>query len=206
MIQLRPAVHAVCRLEESLKPYLLSEHDWSLVERLRSILNIFVKATEHLSGSSYPTLSVQLPYFVVLANRLEQLVDELRESDPDSELLQAVNSAWVKLNHYHAQTSSSQSIATILDPRYKLQTFRNLALTEQWITEAHTSIVETYNEQYAPRLSDTDPTTLESNPEQNEDDDDFLEAVFGSQQSTISLNTPSELEIYLEEPVEGRKV
>jgi len=115
LLQLRPAVHAVCKLEEGLRLYALSDDDWNLLSRLRSILDIFVKATEHLSGSSYLTLSVQLPYFVVLASRLEQLVEELRETDPNSDLLAALTQAWIKLDKYHAQTASSQAIATILD-------------------------------------------------------------------------------------------
>lgn len=106
LIQLRPAVHAVCQLEEALRPYQLSDSHWSLLECLKSILGIFIKATEHLSGSSYSTLSIQLPYFVVLANRLEHFIDELRETEPDSDLLQALNQAWHKLNHYHIQTAS----------------------------------------------------------------------------------------------------
>ncbi|RPB18424.1 hypothetical protein L211DRAFT_772044, partial [Terfezia boudieri ATCC MYA-4762] len=132
-----------------LRSYLLSDDDWNLLSRLRSILDIFVKATEHLSGCSYPTLSVQLPYFAVLASRLEQLVEDLRETDPDSDLFQALTQAWIKLDQYHAQTASSQAIATILDPRYKLQTFRNLSWREEWITEAQTSFIQTYNDQYA---------------------------------------------------------
>lgn len=75
LIKLRLAVHAVCRLEESVRSYQLSEEDWTLLRRLKSILSIFIKATEYLSGSSYPTLSVQLPYFIVLANRLEQSIN-----------------------------------------------------------------------------------------------------------------------------------
>ena len=43
----------------------------------------------------------------------------------------------------------------------------------------------------------SDPADLE---------DDFLDAVFGSQLSAQSVNNPSELEVYLEELVEGRKV
>ncbi|RPB23594.1 hypothetical protein L211DRAFT_756719, partial [Terfezia boudieri ATCC MYA-4762] len=131
-----------------LRSYLLSDEDWTLLSRLQSILDIFVKATEHLSGSSYPTLSVQLPYFAVLASRLEQLVEELRETDPDSDLFYALTQAWIKLDQYHAQTASSQAIATILDPQYKLQIFRNLSWREEWITEAQTSFIQTYNDQY----------------------------------------------------------
>jgi len=79
-------------------------------------------------------------------------------------------------------------------------------LRQFWITEARTSFVQTYNDQYAPSLADSDhPPTLD--PFENDGvEDDFLLAVFGSQSSTFSSNAPSELEVYLEEPVEGGKV
>src|SRR5258706_15654302 len=93
LISLRPAVHAVCRLEETLRPYVLSATDWKLLEQLTSMLEIFVKATEHLSGSTYPTLSSQLPYFVVLAGRLEKYIDEMRVKESTNEILFAVNDA-----------------------------------------------------------------------------------------------------------------
>lgn len=67
-----------------------------------------------------------------------------------------------------------------------------------------TSIIQIYEDQYAPAPIDSDISP--TNTEEAQDQDDFLEAVFGSQQSNISLNAPSKLEIYLEEPVEGRKV
>jgi len=35
---------------------------------------------------------------------------------------------------------------------------------------------------------------------------DYWEAVFGSQSSVISINAPSELEVYWEEPPEGRTI
>ncbi|KAF8458179.1 hypothetical protein BGX38DRAFT_1309186 [Terfezia claveryi] len=117
-------------LEDTLRPFILSAEHWKLLERLKSTMEIFVKVTQHLSGSSYPTLSLQLPYFSVLATRLELLADELRESEPDRELLQAVTNAWIKLDEYHSKTGAAQAIATILDPRCKLTIFRNLSWCE----------------------------------------------------------------------------
>ena len=84
ILELRPAIDAVCRynilavidsmittntnrLEEHLQKFQLVIDEWVLLQHLKDILDIFVEATEHLSGSSYPTLSMQLPYFAVLA-------------------------------------------------------------------------------------------------------------------------------------------
>ena len=66
--------------------------------------------------------------------------------------------------------------------------------------------MRTYNDQYGPASSDSDqPATLDPS-ESDGQDDDFLEAVFDSQSSALSFNAPSEIEVYLEEPVAGRKV
>ena len=107
LLKLRPEVHAVSRLEDTLRPYTLIEDNWNLLEQLKQILSIFVKATETLSGSSYPTLSIQLPYYVVIAARLEKLIESFRQTDLSSHLIQALNQAWVKLNQYHLQTISA---------------------------------------------------------------------------------------------------
>ena len=90
-------------------------------------MEIFVEATQYLSGSTYPTLSSQLPYFSILATQLETLADELRDSEPKGKLLQAVTKSWQKLDDYHSKTGSAQAIATISDARCKLTTFRNLS-------------------------------------------------------------------------------
>ena len=92
-LQLCPAIHAVCQLEACLQVYTLSNEDWILLVELQSILQVFVRATEQLSGHSYPTLSSQLPYFVVLASHLEESIEQMRVKDPESDLLYAVNSA-----------------------------------------------------------------------------------------------------------------
>ncbi|RPB23586.1 hypothetical protein L211DRAFT_232166, partial [Terfezia boudieri ATCC MYA-4762] len=84
--------------------------------------------------------------------------------------------AWIKLDQYHAQTASSQVIATILDPQYKLQTFRNLSWQEEWITEAQTSFIQTYIDQYAPTSSDSNhPNTPDPFENDSLDDDLFLQ-------------------------------
>ena len=139
-MQLQPAVHVVCQLEDILRPLCLTTDDWKLLECLKTIIEMFVKATQYLSGSTYPTLSSQLPYFSVLATRLETLANKLQQSDPNSELLQAVTNSWQKLDEYHSKTGSAQAIATILDPHCKLAIFWNLSWREKWIQLAQESI------------------------------------------------------------------
>ena len=219
ILELRPAIDAVCRyvnlkiyyfieiltniycrLEERLQRFQLSIEEWSLLQHLKDILDIFIKATEHLSGSSYPTLSAQLPYFSVLATRLEAIVDKERASG--SIFHEACVARWQKLDEYHCKTGSAQSIATILDPRCKLQTFRNLSWQDQWIAEAETAIQRVYKQQYAPHPVSR-PSTPPASSSQEYLEDDFMTAVFGTGSSQLTeLSVMSELDIYLEEKVE----
>ena len=55
----------------------------------------------------------------------------IRQSDPNSELLQVVTKSWEKLDDYHINTGSAQAITTILDPCSKLATFQNLSWYEE---------------------------------------------------------------------------
>ena len=196
LLQLRPAVHAICQLEQALRPYLLSEEDWNLIQRLKGILGIFVKATEHLSGSTYPTLSSQLPYFAILSSRLEKVVYDLRQTDPDSDLCQAVNQAWIKLNQYHRQTTSSQSIATILDPRCKLQTFRHLGWKDEWVTDAHTSFIHIFNQQYSLKTSELQHPSTPDPFEDDKDEDNYADNVFAYESTGPSSSNISEVDLY----------
>ena len=50
-------------MEERLQKFQISTEEWTLIQRLKDILDIFIKATDHISGSTYPTLSIQLPYW-----------------------------------------------------------------------------------------------------------------------------------------------
>ena len=201
LLDLRPAIDAICRLEERLQKFRISPEEWALLQHLKDILDIFVKATEHLSGSTYPTLSMQLPYFSVLAARLESIVDQERIAG--SIFHAACDASWKKLDDYHSKTGSAQSIATILDPRCKIQAVKNLGWQLQWINEAETAIQRVYQDQYAPpplsghSTPSPPPVSSQSSSSFHED---YMTTVFTSSQGEIQ--SMSEVEIYLEEKVE----
>ena len=102
------------RSEARLQKFQLVPEEWILLQRLKDILDIFVKATEHRSGSTYPTLSIQLPYFSILAARLEAVPDQERITG--SIFHAACDASWKRFDDYHCKTGSGQAIATILDP------------------------------------------------------------------------------------------
>jgi len=194
----------IIRLEERLRSLQIHADEWALLQKLKHILDIFIKAIEHLSGSSYPTLSAQLPYFAVLASHLETIVG--RERIQNSIFFDACTTSWQKLDEYYSKTGSAQAIATILDPRCKVQTFRNLLWRTEWILEAEAAIQCIYHDQYAPTPSSR-PATPPSDPSAGSDylEDDFMTAVFGSSQGS-TIPVMSEVDIYLEEKVERSQV
>ena len=65
---------------------------------------------------------------------------------------------------YQRKNGSAQAIATILDPRCKLATFRNLSRREEWIQAAQESIYPIYAAHYAPAISSEQSHTSTPNP------------------------------------------
>jgi len=71
-LYLRPALEHLLAVDNTRKfskartPLTLSLRDWDTLERVSRILSLFVDATEFASGSTYPNLSSQLPYYQFL--------------------------------------------------------------------------------------------------------------------------------------------
>ena len=169
---------------------------------MKEILDIFIKATEHLSGSSYPTLSAQFPYFSVLASRLENIVDQERGSI----FHDACTASWVKLDEYHSKIGALQAIATILDPRCKMQTFKHLGWRIEWIRDAEVGLRQSYNNLYAPKPSLCESSSSPTLPSHSSYlEDDFRTAVFGTPNSK-GTSVISQLDTYLAEKVEPPEV
>ena len=84
---------------------------------MEKVLALFVDATEFASGSTYPTLSSQLPYYQFLQNALHELIqNECRghfidaNLDHDfsvSRICAAADDAYQKLNQYWIKTDSN---------------------------------------------------------------------------------------------------
>ena len=230
-LHLRPALERLLAIDNSQKfskariPLTLSHSDWKTLERFEKILSLFVDATEFASGSSYPTLSSQLPYYQYLQNSLHELIEKEREREnniaPDTaayKIWAAADDAYRKLNQYWVKTDSNtgQVIATILDPRMKLQLFRNLEWETTWIENARDKFLRIFHSRYArlpiqpcrplPISSDTLlPSTPENNiirtPETQRNRIRYEEMVFGSAADELDEDLlESQVDIYLREP------
>src|SRR5437660_62464 len=100
--------------------------------------------TKFASGSTYPTLTMQLPYYQFTQNKLHRLIQAEREnliygdSEVDAQastlLWAAADEAYKKLNLYWQKTDdhSGQAVATMLDLWMRLKVFENLQWELEW--------------------------------------------------------------------------
>lgn len=85
-------------------------------------------ATEILSGQNYPTLSIVVPVYNILLEHLETKCDNAPSASVyvESDYLQdAAKAAFAKLNKYYDISSELCTIATVLDPRLKLEFYKD---------------------------------------------------------------------------------
>ena len=146
----------------------LDMSDWIVLEKLKDILQVFVMGTKFASASTYPTLTMQLPYYQFMQNKLHRLIQAERESSicEDSELdprastllWAAADEAYKKLNLYWQKTDdhSGQAVATMLDPRMWLKVFENLRWEPEWVSNVKEKFNRVYNEYYASKERDLD--------------------------------------------------
>jgi hypothetical protein len=138
LLRLRRPLDIVCRSEVKLSGLNLTfdDHDWSWIEKLCQVLSLFVEATEDLSGETYPTLWKEYAHYSLLSAELTRWIEDL---DTSSETLRnACIEGWNVLNRYwnKADLSSAPAIATILDPRCKLNAFHRMGWKQTWIDRA----------------------------------------------------------------------
>ena len=124
LLHLRPGIEKIYLTESALYDLNLNlkKAEWDIISHLVKIFTVFSNATKFLSGTRYPTLWSTLPYFSVLMGRLEKLIS----SERNATIKKACNEAWLLLRKYYTRTDSHSvyAIATILDPRMKLEGFK----------------------------------------------------------------------------------
>ncbi|KAJ6566505.1 hypothetical protein B0H19DRAFT_711354 [Mycena capillaripes] len=122
---LRKAIDRWVIEREELRPLLLSEDMWKLLEALGGILKIFTQVTLQMSKSSTPTLRWVLPMY-------EHMLKHLMANRDDENMLQTLRVAAAagldKLNAYYKKARGCQFnvIATLLHPSLGLPWFGKL--------------------------------------------------------------------------------
>jgi len=99
-----------------------------------------------------------MPVYDYLLDKLK----EICEQDIDNNEFEAIIAAMEKIRKYYSLAEASvYYIATILDPRLKLDYYKQHKWEKKWIKMAKQSIENTYNNFYAPTSVET-PTNYES--------------------------------------------
>jgi hypothetical protein len=126
-LKLQVPITALCasqQLDISMRDIALTTIDWATLHDLLKLFYIFIRPTEKLQGSSYPTLNYAVPQYMRMIKKLEDMRSELPERSP---IANATSIALKKLDDYYTlatnQQQSHSTIATICDPRYNFNVF-----------------------------------------------------------------------------------
>ena len=101
-----------------------------------------------MSGSTYPTLFLTIPLFNILIDHVEDMIDN-NENDDDVEvdneekeiIKNAAKNCREKLIKYYNKTNDTYLIAIILDPRLKMEYFKEHEWGEELINETKQKLV-----------------------------------------------------------------
>jgi hypothetical protein len=192
--------------ENKIEQFVLNDAEWTLLERLQTILKIFVEPTVHLSGSKYPTLHLQLPYYSLLLRQLSQFVTEEEERNNGNPFLlsRAVDDGWEVLNEYWKKTDDQTALvlSMILDPRCKLTGLERLGWTPGQVRKAKTIFERIYRSHYAKDAQDVPEAAHPRSPAPGDYVDPFQQ-IFGPEPGAQEpARRRSETAQWLEEPVE----
>jgi hypothetical protein len=111
-------------LDNTMKEIALSSADWAQLRQLEELFLIFVRPSQKLQGSEYPTLNYAIPQYLRMINKL---TDMRNRFGLNSMIGQACNMAILKLDDYYTSATSRaiphSIIATICDPRLNINVF-----------------------------------------------------------------------------------
>lgn len=108
-----------------LQQLRISDDVWQRLDDVKQFLMPFSEISNKLSASSYSTLSLVVPTFLNLVEHLESIG---RSRDDDSSISKMARATVNKLNTYREHlVNESTIIATIFDPRFKLEIFDDVS-------------------------------------------------------------------------------
>jgi hypothetical protein len=147
----------------------LTSSDWENAETVMKLLKPLKEATEATNKDKYPTLSKMMPYF-------DQLLDHftsLEENDSDAALnnrrngqflpnehrdnvIYAAEAAKGKVQKYFEVSSDLAIVATILDPRFRMEYYRGNGSAEDTTYSDHLAVFQRYYQEYNVATSEED--------------------------------------------------
>ncbi|CAG8661889.1 10401_t:CDS:2 [Ambispora gerdemannii] len=190
--------------DASFEPLMPSDEEWKKANSLCNFLKPFYEITNIISGSTYSTANIFLPYLLKIKMHLERSA-----ANSDLFFCQMVKPMQSKFDKYWADMGDMHCIASILDPRYKMSLLThiykqvmNLSYTEvenklNYIKMRATTI---YNSTYMQHAVTSNTITLENffdifYDEEMQDFDTFL-----ANEANVE-NEMDEFEQYLADPL-----
>ncbi|XP_076885190.1 zinc finger BED domain-containing protein RICESLEEPER 2-like [Bidens hawaiensis] len=177
--------------------------EWSWVEKVNKLLVVFLKATKMFSGSTYPTANV---FLTEIFKVKKEISNAYISNDP---FLAGMSiPMYEKFEKYWGEIGVLMSIASILDPRYKMLsvdwTFQRLYSEEECKTRVKdvndklSSLFEKYNNAFMASKAATGLSKMSTSSDQPTPDVDDFHAFLKCR--PVETGQKSELEVYLEEP------
>ncbi|CAB5217264.1 unnamed protein product, partial [Rhizophagus irregularis] len=186
--EMREAIDAMVNSDRDLRSFEITDDEWNKIKEIISVLKIFVQTTKILSSAKYPMLSSAIPIYNYLMDGLETYCENF---DSSGDMVIAVKAGLEKLEIYYEKTDDTTmyTIATVLDPRFKLGYYEDNKWKQSFIRYAKETVLNAYNNNYAP------VTNVEVN-DNNDEDNEFLDHIFGKKQNLQQ----NEVELYLKTP------
>ncbi|KAI9556097.1 hypothetical protein GHT06_018669 [Daphnia sinensis] len=124
-LKIKTALDSLTNSERDLRRLELEDEEWTLLIEIQSFLKPFAEITRVAEGSTFPTLVFAVPLYNSLMIVLDGYEEEKDDFVHDFLIIDAARSANLKLKAYYNKTTSIYLIATILDPRLKLEYFKD---------------------------------------------------------------------------------
>jgi len=137
-LELRKPLDFFAACEQDLRVYRLADEEWSLLETIRDLLRVFKQETDDLCASTYPTFTTAIPAYNCIMDGIEDFVDTHSESKA---IVEAAEAAKEKIKMYYKKGDAAvYPVATVLDPRFKLEYHRVHNWEPEWMNLAKDNV------------------------------------------------------------------
>lgn len=159
---LKKPLLAMCTNEKALHPFLMSEVEWSELEKLCKLLKKFDRSTKLVSMERHPTISAYIPTLNWLSESLKSFI-----KDNPGPLAFAAGKGLEKLQKYEDLTDIEHSklpyVAVFINPALKLNYFREHKYRN--VKEILKQITEIFERDYEGGGVSVDCNEREDSPE-----------------------------------------
>ncbi|KAF7776710.1 hypothetical protein Agabi119p4_5103 [Agaricus bisporus var. burnettii] len=184
--------------EDELNDYQLNKTEWSLADELCNALKVFKEATLFASRDTTSVAAI-----IPAMDRIHSLLSAQTTTSKFSSVVVAALRAGMKtFERYHNKTNISEvyRIATVLNPRHKLQYFKQSGREEGWIEESRAMVKIQWEASYASADTVTqvrNSTQVDLEPEQRNKDQNMFDFDFFDTSPMSDTAAQDELEHYL---------